>query len=259
MKPLMNEGKIALRADVTPAFVLSLHEKYDTAIRHTAEELGRFFAKLDEVGLFDDALIVLTADHGEELFDHGGFAHRYTLHREILHVPLFVKLPGQHAAQTIAAPVGLTDLHATLLDWLDLEAADLDGASLAPLLAPGAAAAPVPEALRDRAFVAVATNRKRCVGRAIRQGDHALIELERSYDSDRPSTALYDLARDPQEMHDVGDAQPALRAALARSLELHARAAERAALPAVDVPLSARERAALEALGYTGSGRSDDD
>ncbi len=51
-------------------------------------------------GLYDDMMIVVTADHGEELGEHGGFWHGTTLYDEQVHVPLFVKLPGNERAGT---------------------------------------------------------------------------------------------------------------------------------------------------------------
>jgi arylsulfatase A-like enzyme len=256
MKDLMTKGRIERRADVTESFLTSLHEQYDTAIRHTAEELGKFFARLDEAGLLDDALLVLTSDHGEELFDHGGFAHRYSLYREILRVPLFVKLPGQRKTQVIAEPVGLTDVHATLLHALGLERSGsdaADGRSLLPFLEPELT---VPESLRDRAFVALATNPKRCVGRAVRKGRHTLIEVLRSYQDDRPHTELYDLAVDPGERRDLSRAEPALGKELHAVLQERHEELSRDALPALDYPLSEHDRASLEALGYGDDGRS---
>jgi arylsulfatase A-like enzyme len=253
MKELMNKKRLERRDDVTEAFLTSLHENYDTAIRHTAEELGKLFEKLDRAGLFDDALIVLTADHGEELFDHGGFAHRYSLYREILHVPLFIKLPGQREAASIGEPVSLTDVHPTLLEVLGIEQAakaraGADGVSLAPFLE---ADASPPEALRDRALVSVATNRKRCVGRSLQQGRYALLEIERSYQHDRPTTELYDLLLDPHQTRDLSHSKPDLRAAMRLALSERYAAEAQHALERRVYPLSVDDRAALEALGYT--------
>ena len=225
-------------------------EKYDTAIRHTAEELALFFARLDEAGLFDDALVVLTADHGEELFDHGGFAHRYSLHREILHVPLFVKLPGQHAGDSVAEPVSLTDVHgdAARPARAGPTCSGPRGRTLADSV-PRAGRACAERAPRPRLRRA-RDEPKRCVGRAVRKGQFALLEIERSYQHDVPRTELYDLAHDPREQHDLHATKPHLRAALRLALAERYEATARDGFTAVDYPLSASERAALEALGY---------
>ena len=245
MKELMNEGRVERRSEVTPDMLQSLEEQYDTAVRHTTDELGRFFAALDHRGLLDHSLIVVTSDHGEELFDHGGFAHRYSLHREVLHVPLFVKEPGQQTPRSVDAPVSLVDLRATVLELTGLRSASGDGRSLVPLLRGDDA-----EAFAKRPLLAEASNRRRFVGHSLRLGGEELIWIERSYDGAHETARLFDLGRDPGQQHDLAGERPervrALRALLDRT---------RSELLAE--PLEARRyeidddlREALEALGY---------
>ncbi len=250
MEQLMNEGKIERRQDVGRAMLESLGEQYDTAVHHTAVELGAFFDALDARGLWQDSLVVLTADHGEELFDHGGFAHRYSLHREVLRVPLFVKLPGQTTARVVDEPVSLVDLRATFGELLALDSAQGDGRSLVPLLAGSAAA--VPAELRDRAFVAQAGNEKRFVGRSVRVGDDELIVTEASYDAEVAAEAvrLYDLAEDPGQQRDLSSQLPERVAQLRALLDQIEDDYREAPLPAQRYELDRPVRRALEALGY---------
>jgi arylsulfatase A-like enzyme len=258
MRELMNEGKLERRGDVTAAFLESLGEHYDTAIRHTSEELAALFEHLDAAGLWDESLVILTADHGEELFDHGGFAHRYSLHREVLRVPLFVKLPGQREARTISEPVSLVDLSATILDLLDLPAIRSDGRSLAPFLEGPLLEGSFLEGrdddidptLRDRRFVAQASNPKRCEGRSLRTASHELIVIDRNYEGLTNTVRLYDLAVDPDQHHDTAASEPALVARLLAELRSILEAQRAGAEPASRYELSPEERAELEALGY---------
>ena len=67
---------------------------YDAEIRHVDDALGRFFSGLRERQLWSGSVLVLTSDHGEEFFDHGGFEHNRTLYDEMLRIPLFVRAPG---------------------------------------------------------------------------------------------------------------------------------------------------------------------
>jgi arylsulfatase A-like enzyme len=67
---------------------------YDGEIRSADEALGAFFDGLRARGLWNRAVLVVTADHGEEFLDHGGFEHNRTLYDEMVHVPLIVKAPG---------------------------------------------------------------------------------------------------------------------------------------------------------------------
>ncbi|HMV66912.1 MAG TPA: sulfatase, partial [Myxococcota bacterium] len=77
-----------------------LAEVYDQEVRHLDRKLAPFFDWLRKEGLYDDTLIVLTADHGEEFGEHGGFWHGTTLYDEQIHIPLIVKLPKSALAGT---------------------------------------------------------------------------------------------------------------------------------------------------------------
>jgi arylsulfatase A-like enzyme len=246
MKGLLHEGRTLLREDVSAEIRQSLEEQYDTAIRHTAEELAAFFRSLESSNLWDSSLIVLTADHGEELFDHGGFSHRYSLHREVVHVPLFVKLPGPGRTGVIDEPVSLTDLHPTLLDLLGLGAGDTDGRSLAPFLTGD----PVPEPLRHRALLSSVENPGRCEASALRLGRHRLLVIERNYEGLENESFLYDLEADPGETRDLSDEQPEIVAQLMRELHAIEDAHPGRREPRETYRLNPEERAALEALGY---------
>jgi arylsulfatase A-like enzyme len=67
---------------------------YDAEIREVDAALGRLFSGLRDRGLWEGTVLVVTSDHGEEFFDHGGFEHNRTLYDEMLRVPLFVRAPG---------------------------------------------------------------------------------------------------------------------------------------------------------------------
>lgn len=246
MKGLLHDGRIELREEVSPQLRQSLEEQYDTAIRHTTEELAAFFQTLEAAGLWDSSLIVLTADHGEELFDHGGFSHRYSLHREVVHVPLFVKLPGPGRSRVVHEPVSLTDLYPTILELVELPAGDTDGRSLAPFLLEQ----PVPEPLRKRVIVSRVDSPDRCQARSLRMGKHRLLVIDRNYEGLENTSFLYDLEADPGETRDLSGEHPAL----VRRLQAELDAIEAAQRPPSDPPARYRvdpeERAALEALGY---------
>jgi arylsulfatase A-like enzyme len=77
-----------------------LHDLYRGEVKHADEEVGKFLAELKAKGLYDDAMVIVTADHGEEFFEHGGFWHGTTLYDEQIHVPLIVKLPHNERAGT---------------------------------------------------------------------------------------------------------------------------------------------------------------
>jgi arylsulfatase A-like enzyme len=105
-------------------------------VRYADAHLARVFALLRRQGRFDDTVIVVTADHGEEFGEHGSYSHHSTLYQTLLHVPLIVKLPrGRHRGTVVDRPVALVQVAATVLDAAGLPPEPgLDGTSLLPLL-----------------------------------------------------------------------------------------------------------------------------
>ena len=88
---------------------------YDGEIAWVDSQVGRLLDRLEEQGLTEDTLVVLTSDHGEEFFEHGAKTHRAQLHRESVHVPLILSWPGQlPAGGRHAGTVGLVDLVPTV-------------------------------------------------------------------------------------------------------------------------------------------------
>jgi arylsulfatase A-like enzyme len=73
-------------------------DRYDEEILYMDHHLGRFLDGLAMRGLFDESLIVVTADHGELLGEHGKMGHGATLFEEEVHIPFLVKYPGDEAA-----------------------------------------------------------------------------------------------------------------------------------------------------------------
>ena len=112
-------------------------ELYEAEVMAFDDYFGWFISELKRLGIYDRSLIVLTSDHGEEFFEHGGWAHAHSLYNEQLHVPLIIKLPGQeHAGMRPGSLAGLIDVLPTLLEYCKLPPLDspVDGLSLMPAL-----------------------------------------------------------------------------------------------------------------------------
>jgi hypothetical protein len=109
---------------------------YAAAVRRVDRHIGGVIRALESEGMLEDTLIILSADHGEELGEHGGMlSHGRTLYRELLHVPLVMRLPGQDfARERIDQPVQLIDFMPTILDYLQCPPIDVPGRSLLTLL-----------------------------------------------------------------------------------------------------------------------------
>lgn len=103
-----------------------LNALYDSEISFTDKYIGDVFNKLKELELYDDALIILTADHGEELgekADHW-IGHKKKLTSAIIHVPLIIKLPDNNKKLKIEEYVGTIDIMPTIVNYLNLKDPD---------------------------------------------------------------------------------------------------------------------------------------
>ena len=98
--------------------------RYDNAIAFVDAELERLFSALPS-----DAVIVIASDHGEELWDHGGFEHGHSLYDELLRVPLLVKAPGLTGGRS-DLPVSLLDVAPSLAVAAGLGTEGMEGIPL---------------------------------------------------------------------------------------------------------------------------------
>jgi len=95
---------------------------YDAEIAYSDQVVGQVITELKRLDLYDEALIVITSDHGEEFLDHGFLGHSVTLYEEVLHVPLIVKLPqGRHAGLRVQGQVRVSDIPVFLAARAGLE------------------------------------------------------------------------------------------------------------------------------------------
>jgi hypothetical protein len=132
--------------------------QYDGEIAYGDQEFGRFIEELKERGLYDRALIVFMADHGEEFEDHGKWLHGRSVFDELIRVPLLVKFPGQRGGgKRVAQQVQSLDVLPTVLEHFGLPVPPAPVISGHPLQAVVAGGAPEPPAVSEishRGFVA---------------------------------------------------------------------------------------------------------
>lgn len=89
---------------------------YDGEIAWTDAQLERLFSHLRSAGYADNTVIIITSDHGEEFLEHGSVGHGYTMHREILHIPLIISGPGIPSGATDSLLRSQTDILPTILE-----------------------------------------------------------------------------------------------------------------------------------------------
>ena len=175
---------------------------YDRCIANFDNMLRFLGSYLEQAEMWNDTIVILTADHGEEFEEHGGTIHSRTCYVESVHVPLIVRIPG-FEPQRISSRVALTDLVPTLIEALSLPADrfPVDGQSLfIPALAPGTAPADRPIFCSVFQLMSGRTN---FFIRSVRTEKHALI-----YESLSERIELYDAVADPRESRDIASSNP---------------------------------------------------
>jgi arylsulfatase A-like enzyme len=108
------DGSVDLEQVVSARDLAWVRAEYRAAVRTGDRWVGRILARLAELGLEDETLVAFTADHGEELFDHGLGTHAHQLYRELVHVPLILAGPGAPRGVRVATPVSSRHLAPTL-------------------------------------------------------------------------------------------------------------------------------------------------
>ncbi len=199
------------------SFLLHASNLYDADILANDDQLQRLWDKLQADGWGEDFVLVLTSDHGEEFFEHGGTSHGYSLYDEMLRVPLMIYAPGLlPAGKRIATPVRSLDIYPTLCELLGLDApAGIQGESLVPLVR----AQGPDQAAEGRAIFS--EHREDPLMRRMGQGSGVMFSLRRGRWKfilnqqspqvlPRPRFELYDLETDPGERHNVAELQPEL-------------------------------------------------
>src|SRR5207248_1377641 len=95
---------------------------HDAGIRRVDGQVSRLVATLQRLSLWESAVFVLTADHGEEFLDHGGRFHLPSrAYQELMHVPLILRVPGTDKVSLSTAPFSQIHLAPTLLEAIGTE------------------------------------------------------------------------------------------------------------------------------------------
>lgn len=109
-------------------------QNYEREILHLDALLADFLAGLGRLAPPEDLLVVITADHGEEFFEHGAMRH-LQMYDEVMQIPMFLRWPGRIPGDVrVTTPVSLVDVVPTVLDLVGAEPVSADGSSLTPLL-----------------------------------------------------------------------------------------------------------------------------
>jgi len=220
-------------------------DKYSGEIAYVDEQVGKLLAGLANLGFKEKTLVVLLADHGEGLGDHGEFTHGVFLYDETTHVPLVVAGPGIPAGKTIDQQVRSIDVMPTILQYLGLPTGkNVQGQSLLATLQEGK---PIASQFAYMETLYPKTSHSWSELRAVRVPGWKFIMA--------PKPELYDLAADPSESKNANDQNRSKASELEKHVwEIAGPRENLGTLPRK--PVSDQMMKELQSLGYaSGAGR----
>jgi arylsulfatase A-like enzyme len=210
---------------------------YDEEIAFVDQQLGVLFEGLERRGVLDRGIVSLTSDHGEELFEHGGFEHGHAMWQEILRLPLVFWGCGVEPGRE-SAPVSLVDLAPTLLAANGITPPEeFEGVSLWPN-------ASRTEEIPARTLYAEG-NLYGAELRAAIRWPYKIVWNPRTRE-----WGLWNLESDPGETTDTAEADAGLADELGEALLAHLRAARERRGDTTPPELDAATRESLRSLGY---------
>ena len=212
------EGVATGRIVPTERDVKHVMALYDGEIAYWDTQLGQMLAYLQNLHVLDNALIIVTSDHGEMFGEHDKWVHGNLLYEELLRVPLLMRYTGVISpGQVVTTPVHSMDLMPAVLDLVGLAVpAGLDAASLRPLLQQGTAAFEQ-DIFSEQNGVTNNWTFPRSDLRSIRRGEWKLIHPVGDSNADE----LYRLKpSSPYETENLVAAEPGIALALRQALAI---------------------------------------
>lgn len=212
---------------------------YDSEITFTDEYIGKVFNELKRLGLYDESLIILTADHGEEFQERGErwIGHEKTLYKEQIHVPLMIKFPRNEEIKEIEDRVALLDLMPTLFDILNIKIPKQYQFEGKPIIF---------ENLHNNRIIISETHRQASLRTIMHNGWKYILNLETKKEE------LYHITKDPWEHDNRIDINVEIRKKMASMLnqwfeEIKSKGISK---KQKQVKFSKKEKKRLKSLGY---------
>jgi choline-sulfatase len=225
-----------------PASELALAPSlYDGEITVADRGVGTILAELERQGILDDTLIVLTADHGESLGEHGEKTHAVFIYDATVHVPLFFRVPGQlPRGKVYQGPVRSVDIVPTVLGLLHLPGgAETQGVDLGPAFRGEVEPPDLPQ-YSESLLSEVGFGMAPLYG--VRHDGYKWIRA--------PKPEVYDLRRDPAERTNLYPQEARRGAILDRELSALLADSQRRALKPRAASMDQETEEALQSLGY---------
>lgn len=218
-------------------------QKYDSEIRYVDAKIAELYR---EFGWQRNTLIVITADHGEELWDHNQTGHGYSLYNEVIRVPLILQFPDNKRQNLIrTGPAATLDIFPTIAEYLGLEIPNqCVGQSLLTSLKRKQEGS-----LADRTLYSYLFKRRKDLGNQI---SFATIEKDWKCIIVNPGANqhLHYLKDDPQELNNLRKTEKQLVETMAAKYTQYEQAAVKHLSEAVDFNLDQEKIESLQSLGY---------
>jgi len=210
---------------------------YDAEIRYMDHHIGVLLDRLKELDLYDGTWIIVTADHGELLGEHGMRGHGYWVTQEEIHVPLFAKYPGTEVAPARTdSRVQLTDIMPMILERLDIRRpADIQGSS------PSKIDHPILAEVYPLTYFFQAGHSQAIFGR-----NYKFVHNSKN------NHQLFDLERDPREMDNLVARELDRARSMQSKLVAYLASLPRPAPVEQEQLIDKDTQRALKSLGYTG-------
>ena len=223
---------------------LHVEDLYNREVEFTDRQIGRFLDRVAELGLMKNTMIIFTADHGEEFWEHHDVSHGHTFFDEVMRVPMIIRLPDGYPVvrNRIETQVRLVDVAPTVLEFLGLPALDLaEGQSMLPLISGEEDLGHWPAFYESMIYY-----REQ---KGFNDGEFKYV-----LDEDTGEDELYDLVNDPEEKLSVVEDHPERRLEM-KSVLLDHLAHQRSLHESLEksggtAELDEATRAHLRALGY---------
>jgi arylsulfatase A-like enzyme len=245
--PALNSGNVVnFRKGILLQQVDRLHveDLYNREVEFTDRQIGRVLDRVAEMGLLRNTMIIFTADHGEEFWEHRDVSHGHTYFNELVNVPMIIRLPDGYPVprKRVETQVRLIDVAPTILDFLGLPPMEqAEGQSLLPLIQ--GAEEPANRPAFYESMIYYREQKGYCDG-----------EFKYVLDEDTGEDQLFDLVRDPGETLNIAEDEPQRRLAMKGVLLDHL-AHQRALYDALEksdgtAELDEETKAHLRAMGY---------
>ncbi|MBA7465098.1 2,3-bisphosphoglycerate-independent phosphoglycerate mutase [subsurface metagenome] len=194
----------------TPEEIDYITAVYDGGINYVDDQLGKIFEKLDQLGIDDNTIIIVTADHGEAFKEHGKLAHCHKPYIEEIHVPLIMRGPGIPKNRIYENFVQHIDIVPTILEILNIpQRKEMQGKSLLPLMNN----CEIEKDFKTYSFGQDRNKPQQSFSMSIRTKEWTYIMNQNGPDE------LYDRINDPKEQNNIIEKRPLIAQKLKKELE----------------------------------------